>query len=257
MDKSNQQNFLFEGIKKGLNYLWRIYFVLLAFLFILLFAIPVLLLSIREKDFPKAYIFIRWWCLILFYGMGFRYNLIDRANLPIEKDRHYIFISNHTSIIDIMLMVVLHPKHPLCFIGKAELAKIPIFSIIYRRICILVERDNPRSRADVYRKAAIKMNHGQNIVIFPEGGVPDDTSVLLDSFKDGAFILSTKHDFPIAVYTFIGLKERFPFELDRGCPGKIKVVRNAILEPTEDIQTLKSISHDEIKNTLVEEQRAK
>jgi 1-acyl-sn-glycerol-3-phosphate acyltransferase len=39
------------------------------------------------------------------------------------------------------------------------------------------------------------MNEGQNIVIYPEGGVPDDTSIVLDEFKDGAFTLSSKHHF--------------------------------------------------------------
>ena len=237
-------------MKKILNYLWRAWFVLLAFVFLIILGIPVILLSIKESHFKYAYIFIRLWCQILFYGMGFRYELIKNTEKSIDKNRHYIFIANHTSIIDIMLMCVLHPHHPICFIGKAELAKIPIFRIIYKRICILVDRKDPRSRADVYRKAAEKMNHGQNIVIFPEGGVPDDTFILLDDFKDGAFILSAKHHFPIAVYTFVGLKEFFPFDYGKGHPGKVKVYLNEILEPNHDVRELKSISQNEIKKTL-------
>lgn len=239
-------------MKKILNYLWRAWFMFLAFLFILIFGLPVILLSIKESHFKYAYIFIRWWCIILFYGMGFRYELINKTEKSLDKKRQYIFISNHTSIIDIMLMSVLHPHHPLCFIGKKELANIPVFSIIYKRICILVDRKDPRSRADVYRRAAEKMNHGQNIVIFPEGGVPDDSSIILDTFKDGAFILSTKHDFPIAVYTFAGLKEMFPFDYSKGFPGKVQVYLNEILEPSANTQELKLISHNEIKKTLTE-----
>lgn len=237
-------------MKRLLNYLWRAWFIFLAFLFILIFGIPVILLSIKESHFKYAYIFIRIWCLILFYGMGFRYELIRETDKKIEKDRHYVFISNHTSIIDIMLMVVLHPHHPVCFIGKAELAKIPIFNIIYKRICILVDRKNPKSRAEVYVKAAEKMNHGQNIVIFPEGGVPDDTSVLLDTFKDGAFILSTKHNFPVAVYTFIGNKEMFPFDAGKGFPGKSRVYLNDVLEPNQTVSEMKSEAENTIKKTL-------
>ncbi len=114
----------------------------------------------------------------------------------------------------------------------------------------MVDRKDPKSRAEVYKRAAEKMNHGQNIVIFPEGGVPDDSSILLDTFKDGAFILSTKHSFPIAVYTFVGLKEMFPFDNGKGYPGKIKVYFNDILEPNLDKEELKLISQNEIKNTL-------
>lgn len=235
-----------------LNYIWRGWFILLAFVFIILFAIPVLLLSIKEKHFKYAYFFIWAFCVVLFFGMGFRYELIKKTKEKLDQNKQYIFIANHTSTIDIMLMAVLHPHHPLCFIGKAELAKIPIFGIIYKRICILVDRKNPKSRAEVYRKAAEKMKHGQNIVIFPEGGVPDDTSVILDDFKDGAFTLSTKHFFPVVVYTFFGLKELFPFDNGKGHPGKVKVFLNKIMEPTTLLE-MKVKSHQEIKKTLQEE----
>ncbi len=187
----------------------------------------------------------------MFFGMGFRYELIRKTKEKLDKNLQYIFIANHTSTLDIMLMAVLHPHHPVCFIGKAELAKIPIFGILYRRIAILVDRKSPRSRAEVYRKAAEKMKHGQNIVIFPEGGVPDDSSIVLENFKDGAFILSTKHHFPIAVYTFVGLKEMFPFDNGKGYPGKVKVFLNKIMEPTF-VEEMKDKCYIEIKKTLEE-----
>ncbi len=234
-----------------LNCLWRLWFLFLAFLFILILGLPVLLLSIKESHFKYAYKFIRLWCLIVFYGMGFRYTLHGETQLLLDEKEHYIFISNHTSMMDILLMVILHPKHPVCFIGKAELAKIPIFSVIYKRICILVDRKSARSRAAVFQKAAVKMNHGQNIVIFPEGGVADDPTVILDVFKDGAFVLSSKHKFPIVVYTFLGLRNHFPFEWNKGYPGRIKVIRNVILEPELGAKALKSMSHNEIKKTLL------
>ncbi len=232
-----------------LNYIWRAWFILLAFVFIILFCIPVLLLSIREKDFKYAYVFIWLFCVIVFFGMGFRYSLIRKTSEKLDRKRNYIFIANHTSTIDIMLMTVLHRHHPVCFIGKAELAKIPIFGILYKRIAILVDRKSPKSRADVYRRAAEKMSHGQNIVIFPEGGVAEDPNILLDEFKDGAFILSTKHDFPIAVYTFAGLKEMFPFDNGKGHPGKVTVYLNKIMEPTT-VNEMKPACFREIKSTL-------
>ena len=76
----------------------------------------------------------------------------------------------------------------------------------------MVDRSSAKSRAEVYRRCAERMEEGESIAIFPEGGVPDDTSVILDQFKDGAFILSSKHQSPLAVYTFVGLKEMFPFD---------------------------------------------
>lgn len=57
------------------------------------------------------------------------------------------------------------------FCRKKELVKIPIFGTIYKRVCVMVDRKSMKSRTDVYRRCAERMNDGQNIVIYPEGGV--------------------------------------------------------------------------------------
>ena len=235
---------------KVLNYVWRGWLVILGFVFTLLFFFPVYLLSIRKSHFKYAYFFMRIWCYIVFFGMGFRYELIKKTKKKIDKNQQYVIIANHTSIMDIMLPVILFPHHPICFVGKKELVKIPLFGTIYKRLCVMVDRTSARSRADVYRRCAERMQEGDSVVIFPEGGVPDDTSVILDNFKDGAFILASKHQYPLAVFTFCGLKEMFPFDNGKGHPGKVSVFFNDIIEPNQTAEQLKLLSHHEIKNTL-------
>ena len=220
-----------------------------AFLTIIL-GIPVLLFSIKKEHYHYAYFFIRLWCFGMFYGMGFRYELINLTDKKIDKNQQYVFVSNHTSIMDVMLPCILMPNHPLCYVGKKELVKIPIFGTVYKRICVMVDRTSARSRADVYRRCEERMEEGQSIVIFPEGGVPDDTSVLLDSFKDGAFILASKHQSPITVFTFVGLKEMFPFNYSKWHPGKVKVYFNDIMQPDQSIPMLKAEAHSKMKNIL-------
>lgn len=220
-----------------------------AFLTIIL-GIPVLLFSIKKEHYRYAYFFIRLWCFGMFYGMGFRYELINLTDKKIDKNQQYVFISNHTSIMDVMLPCILMPNHPLCYVGKKELVKIPIFGTVYKRICVMVDRTSARSRADVYRRCEERMEEGQSIVIFPEGGVPDDTSVLLDPFKDGAFILASKHQSPITVFTFVGLKEMFPFNYSKGYPGKVKVYFNDIMQPDQSVAMLKAEAHSKMKNIL-------
>lgn len=237
-------------MKKILNYLWRGWMIILGTVLTIILGIPVLLLSIRKKDYKYAYQFIRLWCFGMFYGMGFRYELKKLTDKKIDKNTQYVFISNHTSIMDVMLPCILMPNHPLCYVGKKELVKIPIFGTIYKRICVMVDRSSAKSRADVYRRCAERMEEGQSIVIFPEGGVPDDTSVVLDHFKDGAFILASKHQSPLAVFTFVGLKEMFPFDYSKGFPGKVKVYFNDILPPDKSTSDLKALSYSAIKKTL-------
>ena len=235
---------------KLLNYLWRGWMIIIAGILLIIFFVPVYILSFRKEHYKYAYFFVRLWCKGIFYGMGFRYELIKLTDKKIDKDQQYVIIANHTSIMDIMLPVILFPKHPICFVGKKELVKIPIFGTIYKRICVMVDRSSARSRAEVYKRCADRMAEGDSIVIFPEGGVPDDTSVLLASFKDGAFILSREHQSPIAVFTFVGLKEMFPFNNGQGHPGKVRIFMNDIIEPTKNIQELKEVSHNLIKFTL-------
>ena len=235
---------------KLLNYLWRGWMIIIAGILLIIFFVPVYILSFRKEHYKYAYFFVRLWCKGIFYGMGFRYELIKLTDKKIDKDQQYVIIANHTSIMDIMLPVILFPKHPICFVGKKELVKIPIFGTIYKRICVMVDRSSARSRAEVYKRWAERMAEGDSIVIFPEGGVPDDTSVLLAPFKDGAFILSREQQSAIAVFTFVGLKEMFPFNNGQGHPGKVRIFMNDIIEPTKNIQELKEVSHNLIKFTL-------
>ncbi|MCD0479927.1 1-acyl-sn-glycerol-3-phosphate acyltransferase [Chryseobacterium sp. LC2016-29] len=237
---------------KILNYLWRFWLIILAFVLTIILGLPVYILSLKKNTFKYAHVLIRIWCYGMFFGMGLRYELINLTDKKIDKNIQYVIISNHTSIMDIMLPCILFPNHQLCYVGKKELEKIPIFGTIYKRICVMVDRSSARSRADVYRRCAEKMEEGNSIVLFPEGGVPDDTSVVLDEFKDGAFTLSSKHHSPIAVFTFVGLKEMFPFDNSKGHPGKVKVFFNDILEPTDSPKNLKQSAFETIKKTLTE-----
>ena len=56
--------------------------------------------------------------------MGFKVK--KTTEQKIEKSKSYMFCANHTSMIDIMLMLSI-VKNPFVFVGKAELSKVPIF----------------------------------------------------------------------------------------------------------------------------------
>ncbi|PIE50305.1 MAG: 1-acyl-sn-glycerol-3-phosphate acyltransferase [Flavobacteriales bacterium] len=235
---------------KVLNYIWRGWFMFLATVLTLIFALPVYIFSLQKNGYKKAYFFIRLWSYGLFYGMGFRYELINLTEQRLNKNEQYIVIANHTSIMDIMLSCILLPHHSVCFVGKKELDRIPIFGVAYRKACILVDRKCPKSRSQVYAKCAERMDEGNSIILYPEGGVPNDTSIVLDEFKNGAFAMSCKHQKKIAVFTFVGLKEFFPFDHGKGKMGKVKVFFNGILEPEADFNHQKNKAREMILNQL-------
>ena len=183
--------------------------------------------------------------------MGFRWR-IEREEVP-EKDKSYMFIANHTSMTDIMLMFAT-VKNPFVFVGKKELSKIPLFGFFYKRTCILVDRNNLRSRHAVFESAEHRLKLGLSICIFPEGGVSDDDDMLLDHFKDGAFRLAINHQIPIVPITFADNKARFSFNIFSGGPGKMRVRVHEFLPTTDltlkDVKVLKEASRDIILDQL-------
>jgi len=165
----------------------------------------------------------------------------------------YMFIANHTSMTDIMLMLYA-AKNPFVFVGKKELSKIPLFGFFYKRTCILVDRNDARSKLEVFNSVQERFDMGLSVCIFPEGGVPDDTDVLLDNFKDGAFRLAIEHKIPIAPMTFHDNKKRFPFAFFSGSPGKMRVKTHKVIPTSnlelEDKRKLRNLTRDIILGEL-------
>lgn len=210
--------------------LYRIWFYILVALPILVM-FPILLISIsKESWYPLFFKLARFWAKFILIGMGFAYQ-IERYEIP-EKDKSYMFVANHTSMADIMLMLVT-VKNPFVFVGKAELAKIPLFGFFYKRTCILVDRSSPKSRQAVFLRAQRRLRSGISICIFPEGGVPEE-QIMLDSFKDGAFRLAINHQIPIVPITFGDNKKRLSYTFFSGGPGKMRAKIHKFI-PTLDL----------------------
>ncbi|AOZ99210.1 lysophospholipid acyltransferase family protein [Flavobacterium commune] len=209
-----------KSIKTIFWILWRIWFYILMAIPIFIM-LPFLILSIlSEKGYPYFFRMARIWAKFILFGMGFYYKIEKEQS--IEKNKSYMIVANHTSMTDIMLMLAI-VKNPFVFVGKQELAKIPIFGFFYKRTCILVDRKNSQSRVAVFTKAHKRIERGLSVCIFPEGGVPDDETILLDHFKEGAFKLAIQHQIPILPISFGDNKERFPYTFFAGSPGIMRV----------------------------------
>jgi len=210
--------------------IYRVWFYILVALPILVL-MPILLISIsREQWYPFFFRLARFWAKFILIGMGFNYK-IHREETPDPK-ASYMFVANHTSMTDIMLMLVA-VKNPFVFVGKKELAKIPVFGFFYKRTCILVDRSSAQSRQAVFLRAQRRLSQGLSICIFPEGGVPDE-SVVLDTFKDGAFRLAINHKIPVVPLTFLDNKKRFSWTFFSGSPGKMRAWIHPFIT-TEDL----------------------
>jgi 1-acyl-sn-glycerol-3-phosphate acyltransferase len=211
---------------------------------------PFLFISIlKEKWYPYFFVMARIWAKYILFGMGFR-TKVNFEQEP-EEGKSYMFVANHTSMADIMLMLSI-TKNPFVFVGKKELAKIPLFGFFYKRTCILVDRSNSKSRMQVFERAQKRLNQGLSICIFPEGGVPDE-SIVLDSFKDGAFRLAVEHEIPIVPMTFYDNKRLFSYTFLSGSPGLMRVKVHRFFETKNQNPEYKKTVKETVRNVILNE----
>ena len=223
--------------------LYRIWFYILVLLSIVIL-FPFLIFSIlSEKNYKFFFALARVWAKIILFGMG--YTTTTKTLETINLSQSYMFIANHTSMLDIMLMLKI-VRNPFVFVGKKELAKIPLFGFFYKRTCILVDRNDPNSRKEVYHEAQKRLKNGLSICIFPEGLVPEDESIILAPFKDGAFSLSIEHKIPIVPICFHDNKKRLSYTFFSGSFGNL---RSTIL-PFVETKNLKITQRKELKNKV-------
>lgn len=201
--------------------LYRVWFYILVLVPIVLMFPFLVILTIRESSYQYFFRLARVWAKCILFGMGMPYRRV--GDVKIDPKKSYMLVANHTSMIDIMLMLAV-VKRPFVFVGKKELASIPIFGFFYRRTCILVDRNSPKSRKAAFDEANRRLDDGTSICIFPEGKVPDDLSVLLDEFKDGAFRLAIEHQIPIIPIVFPDNKKRFSYDFFSGSPGLLRAI---------------------------------
>lgn len=238
---------------------YNIWFYILVTLLTIFVMCPAFIIVAINKNWYKPFYFfgVVWSKLILFF-MGF-YIKIDKP-LDLDITQPYVFVGNHVSMIDVMVMVSVAKRHAMVFVGKKELEKIPIFGYIYRKTMILVDRSSPESRRAVFNSTKEKISKGRNVCLFPEGTVPP-TEMELGKFKQGAFSIAIEHQIPIVVCTFLDNKKRFPWSFggllaaSKGIPGELRVMTH---EPISTIgltmNDMKNLG-DKVRKIMLEDLR--
>ena len=109
--------------------------------------------------------------------------------------RGVIYVSNHTSSLDVLIVMALMPS-PTSVIAKKEILYSP-FGLIYMLSGnFRVDRKNSRSAVDMMRQLGEKMKKGNiSVMIWPEGTRSRDGR--LRPFKKGVFHLAVQTGFPI------------------------------------------------------------
>jgi len=233
---------------------WRIWFYLIVVLSILPMLPVLVIVTAKEKYYSIFCKIANAWGKTILFLMGFKAEVTYAEELI--QGKSYMLSANHTSMIDIMLMFAIMKGNPFVFVGKAELAKLPVLGYVYKRTMILVDRANAGSRKAVFDQANKRIKLGRSVCIFPEGEVPADESLVLTSFKNGAFILAIEHQIPIVPISFYDNKKRFSYTFFSGSPGKLRVkfhkpIHTKGMAIKEDKNKLKQQVYDVLYQDLV------
>ncbi len=182
-----------------LGFLWKCWVAVVFFLFAILLY-PVFLVLMMHEPWKKGgfYLFIFWSWMMRICCLYHVKKVLD-SSLPKAP---YILISNHASYLDIFFMYSIFPQHPFLFLGKGEILSYPIVRTYFKALNIAVHRKDRGSAAKSFIQARKEAEKGWSIVIFPEGGIPDDHNPKMMAFKDGAFKLAKSLSLPIVPITF-------------------------------------------------------
>ena len=218
-------------MKNVYSFFFKWYLVLLFLVTLLMFYVPILLFLLQDKTKKKAFPLFVFWCRLLCFLAGYRIQPKTTFSVP---EGPCVFIANHTSFLDILFMYLLFPKHPFLFLGKAELLKVPLVKTFFKRLHIPVYRNKGGRNAHKALEAADQaLKQGWSIIIFPEGGIKENSVPTLQIFKEGAFRLAKNNQVPIVPITFLNnyeLLEDPAVKQSVARPGTAQVVVHQIID---------------------------
>ncbi|MGZ3925090.1 MAG: lysophospholipid acyltransferase family protein [Flavisolibacter sp.] len=195
--------------------LGRIFALWAAIIFIgslLIASIPVWITGLWPEP-KRTFIFfkiVHVWMTFFFTFTGVR--RIIKGKEHFRKGQNYVVVCNHNSFMDVPLSVAaVKPANKT--IAKAEMMKIPVFSLIYKRGSVLVDRKNEESRRRSFMRMKAVLDMGLHMCIYPEG-TRNKTAEPLQRFHDGAFKLAVetkKQIIPSLIFYTSKVLPRKPF----------------------------------------------
>ncbi len=178
-----------KWVKEIFARIWALWALVSFLVTMIIFLVPLLLGCLTVKDPLATHRFIamaRIWMAVWLRLIGCP--LTVRGKEHFSAGKPYIVICNHNALMDVPVSSPAIPGGNKT-IAKAEMAKIPLFGIIYKLGSVLVDRKNDRSRKESFLQMKKVLESGLHMCIYPEG-TRNKTSEPLKGFHDGAFRLA-------------------------------------------------------------------
>lgn len=192
--------------------------IFFALFFLLLYPLFLIFLTHR-KLYPTAHFLRRIWGTLSCVTALYIPYVTREGKLP--KNRRIIYTPNHVSHLDILATGSFLPGFNF-FMGKAELTKIPLFNIWFKTLDVPVIREKMRTSHQAFVAAAKKFESGIDMIIFPEGKIPDSAPKMIP-LKNGAFKLAIENGALIVPVTIPYNKKRLNVFNWTASPGLMQI----------------------------------
>ncbi|MFZ5426927.1 MAG: lysophospholipid acyltransferase family protein [Thermodesulfobacteriota bacterium] len=157
-----------------------------------------------------------------------------RADLSkLDPSVPYVFLANHQSHFDILVLFATLKHWNVRFVAKEELFRIPLFGpAMLKTGHIPILRENSRKAMKSIDDAAEAARRGISVLIFPEG-TRAHTSKHLGEFKIGGMIMALKCERPVAPIIVTGTRKVLPRGSNLPSPGAVRVEALDPFDPRE------------------------
>jgi 1-acyl-sn-glycerol-3-phosphate acyltransferase len=181
---------------------------------------------------------------LLLYGIDV--DLCGSEN--IEKGKGHIYVSNHLSYLDILVLLATIPDN-IRMVYKREISRIPIFGWAMLACgFISIDRSNVKSAVRSLEKGAEKIKKGLSVLIFPEGTRSPDGKT--GEFKRGMFLLAERSEADIIPVSISGTYDLLPKNSSRVKSGKVKLVLGKPMKFRKDKQFTNELRDVVIANIM-------
>jgi 1-acyl-sn-glycerol-3-phosphate acyltransferase len=166
----------------------------------------------------------------------------------IKDDRAYVIVSNHQSLLDILVLFGLFRNFK--WVSKREIFRIPFVGWhMFLSDYITLSRGRKGSMMRMMRDCRSHIEKGSSVLIFPEGTRSEDGA--MRRFRDGAFVLAQRTGVDIVPIALDGTRDTLPKRglLFKG--GSTRKIVVSVLQPVRsdsaDTEGLKEAVYTQIK----------
>jgi 1-acyl-sn-glycerol-3-phosphate acyltransferase len=178
--------------------------VMLASFFIYIEVFYVLVAKRRPTTSRLKHILAKQIMTVPLVATNTQVKVVGKENLP--SNTGFSIYSNHTSMMDVPVLMYKLNKHPVAFLAKK--AVINLFAVgkwTPKLGCVMIDRSNARKGAESIINVIKNVKSGSTMVVFPEGTRSNEIGTL-NEFKPGSFKVALKSKAPLVPITIVKQK---------------------------------------------------